>query len=481
MLLSSLKKYGAFVISFVLFFSVLLLTLIPNFAGDNFNQMRLFLLPILAVLAPLALFLISPYRPNVSGVIMALLWGLALLPSALLYPNGMVTWLEPLQFACFIIIVVCLGFWLAQQENLAQRVEQVIIALSMVAFIYAVGCLYVYFFALADGKPINDDILPWGFLNIRYWSQIASWAIPLLPVAVLAGPLKQYASWRYALYFTLAIWFWVLLLSTARGSLLALTVSFIFILVVFRKAAWPWAKVLLATAVAGAVLWLVLTNWLPQWLFGDAYVREFSSTSSGRWPLWQEAWAMSLQHFPLGMGPFSWVSHTAITPFMQHSERFGHPHHMLLFWAAEYGWLAIMPLLALVVHAAIRIRQIKQAEPHQLALLAFFASVVAAIVHSCFSAVFLTPHSLLMGLLVMTVFWSLLHQPIKAQRAPAWLSLLFKIMAGFMLVATLLWLQLIAQYTKRYYYDFEHPEMGFNGVVLPRFFEHSYIPHKDAP
>jgi O-antigen ligase len=476
-----IKHSLVYLLATVFFALILLLTLVPGFSGDNYNQVRLFWVGLLAVVAPLSLLLAAPFAVFRQGLLWAGSWTLALLLSAVLYPNNAVTWLEPFQYAAFFIAVVCFGTWLASKTSLPLLCLQVVYALALVAFIYAVGCLYVYFFALADGNAINDDLLPWGFINIRYWSQIASWTVPLLPVAVLAGPLKQYASWRYMLYFTLAIWFWLLLLSTARGSLLALSVSFVFTLVLFRKAAWPWAKVLLATALAGAVLWLLLTNWLPEWLFGQDQVRAFSSTSSGRWPLWQEAWAMSLQHFPLGMGPFSWVSHAFLTPVMQESARFGHPHNMLLFWAAEYGWLAILPLLGLVWHAAKQVRRIQLAQQTSLPLIAFVASAVAALVHSCFSAVFITPHSLLMGLLVMSLCWALLHQHTTAPVASNWSRRIIYVAAFAMLLWAGLWLQQVARYTQSYYYVANHPSMSLNGINFPRFFEHSYIPNKDAP
>jgi O-antigen ligase len=64
-------------------------------------------------------------------------------------------------------------------------------------------------------------------------------------------------------------------------------------------------------------------------------------------PLWQEAWAMSWQNFPFGMGPQAWLTHDIITEAYRESRKFGHPHNMYLMWAAEYGWISIAGLVVL--------------------------------------------------------------------------------------------------------------------------------------
>ena len=107
---ASLKKYGA-LLSVLCCFSVLLLTLIPNFAGDNFNQNAFILLPIYGAGA-LCFILISPYRPNVKrrdhGVARGLAIAVAL---ALLNPKWYgEDWLEPLQFCLFSLSSWCAWF-----------------------------------------------------------------------------------------------------------------------------------------------------------------------------------------------------------------------------------------------------------------------------------------------------------------------------------------------------------------------------------
>ena len=123
---------------------------------------------------------------------------------------------------------------------------------------------------------------------------------------------------------------------------------------------------------------------------------------------------MSLQNFPFGMGPQSWLTHEPITEAYATGKKFGHPHNMYLMWAAEYGWLLIAAM-GLVVIQAIRNFWRRRAElldsddSNQLLLLAgFTASVSAALFHAGVSAVFMAPGSMLVGLFVLIGFWALI-------------------------------------------------------------------------
>src|SRR5690606_10260322 len=103
-------------------------------------------------------------------------------------------------------------------------------------------------------------------------------------------------------------------------------------------------------------------------------IRSIKADSSGRIPLFIEAWQMSLQNFPFGMGPQSWLMHETLTDVYANSKQFGHPHNMYLMWAAEYGWILLVAL-GLVVAQCIRYfwrrrRQVIEAEfDEQLLLL----------------------------------------------------------------------------------------------------------------
>lgn len=191
-----------------------------------------------------------------------------------------------------------------------------------------------------------------------------------------------------SLYFTLTIWFWVLFLSVARGSGVGLISAVLITALLFRSYCLPWLKIFLTGATAGFVCWLVLSIWLPSLLFDNSELRGATLNSSGRLPLWKEAWAMSWKNFPLGMGPFSWVSHTAITEGFEQGIRYGHPHNMYLFFAAEYGWISVLALFGLGLHAVKQLLPLSKRPEQDSSLIAITASVIAALVHSFFSSTY---------------------------------------------------------------------------------------------
>lgn len=225
---------------------------IPAFLSvDYFQHSRLALAWLLACLASPALWSMHQHSLRNTGLIWAIVFSITLIPASLLLPNATVTWLEPYQFSAFIIISTCFGVWLTSTQRLSQALIQFVVLLHIFAFIYAVISVYTYIFAMLDKVSRLDDFLPWGFINIRYWSQVASWALPILPLSLLITPLKQYTSWRLSLYFTLTVWFWILILSVARGSGIGLISAVLITALLFRRSCLPWLKIFLTGAVAG--------------------------------------------------------------------------------------------------------------------------------------------------------------------------------------------------------------------------------------
>src|SRR5699024_8003261 len=124
--------------------------------------------------------------------------------------------------------------------------------------------------------------LPWGFINIRYWSQVASWLLPVLPLALVSHPLSKQRYWRIIVYFNFAVWVWLLLLSTARGSSLALVCSTVFIGLIFKKQSKAWLSVMLKALVLGTLTWLLFSIVIPEFFLDNIKLRGLSTNSSGR-------------------------------------------------------------------------------------------------------------------------------------------------------------------------------------------------------
>jgi hypothetical protein len=359
---------------------------------------------------------------------------------------------------------------------------------------YGLSSVTVYLFATFDGATNLIDFIPWGFVNIRYWSHIATWCLPLIPLAVLVGPLRHIRSWRILVFLGAGMWWWILLLTTGRGAILGIAFGVLFTLGLFGRPALPWLRHFLVCVFVGLFLWLALSVVIPSFLEEGVHLREIKAHSSGRISLFEEAWVMSLQNFPLGMGPQSWLTHDPLSVNYVSSKKFGHPHNVYLMWAEEYGWLVIVAL-GVIVFQAIRyfwssrrllLARDCSSEDHECLLLlaGFTASVSAALFHAGASAVFMAPGSMLVGLFVLIGFWGLIMPPglafvatdRKPQRASVARILGASIIGAAILLAWLAWMSAVWSY----YQDMRRDELYYHEStdrgMLPRFWYHGNFP-----
>jgi O-antigen ligase len=397
---------------------------------------------------------------------------------------------EPVFYALYFLVFGFAGHFIHRRGLAQVSVKSLTLIAAIACFFYAGMTITVYLFAVTDNFARLDHLIPWGFVSIRYWSHIATWLLPLFPLAVLAGPLKEHRLWQFGVGFTAAVWWWMVIMSSSRGSMVGLAFGFVFVWVFFGKAALPWAKLSLKFVGYGLIAWLVLSLLIPSLVFDEIQVRGIKGDSSGRMPLWQEAWAMSLQNFPFGMGPQSWLTHEILTSEYEASKKFGHPHNMYLMWAAEYGWVAIAGLLVLMGHALRRL-WFRRSEVQRgvygypLALVAFTASVVAAMVHAGVSAVFIAPGSMLVGLLVLSVFWALIQPaafdgPLSTEKKGS--TGRSRIFASALVIAvgvgSGLWLKQVWEYHQAMVEDLPYYQRNVSLGHLPRFWFHGYFPRQ---
>ena len=473
-----------------LFFgSVLFADFIPSVFGAYADQRILLSLLLIAVIA-LGLGRLS-YRGQLASAVQEvwpfLLLVFSFLLAMLQYPSGPFYRVEPVFYALYFFAFGISGY-VIRTEGLAREAAQALVVVAaVVCFFYAAMTITVYLFAITDDFSQLDHIIPWGFVNIRYWSHIATWLIPLFPLFLLVVPCKRNTLWRMGAAFTGAVWWWMLFLSSSRGSMIGLLIGFVLVWACFGRAALPWVRLFARFAVYGLVAWLILSVVIPSLVFDEIQVRGLKADSSGRMPLWQEAWAMSLQYVPFGMGPQSWLTHDILTDAYRASPKLGHPHNMYLMWAAEYGWISIVGLVILCGFALrhlwrqIAVVRARQA-PNGLLLVAFTASVLSALVHAGVSAVFIAPGSMLVGLPILAVFWALM-KPEPAQRtmtASVSQSRLPR-MAGYalimvFLVASTVWFREVLRYQQAMADDLDYYQNEVSLGHLPRFWFHGYFP-----
>ncbi|MFW0778499.1 MAG: O-antigen ligase family protein [Rickettsiales bacterium] len=452
----------------------------------NYASQRSMLSLLLAVVCPVvgAIWVVRVnWKGMVRGVPVIILSGLFILVSV---PYGSVpySWVEPGMYASFFLGFTLLGCFLAE----CRRSRQWAIILAYVAvltsFFYGFVNLMIYCFALSEQAKNYSSYIPWGFINIRYWGHVATWLVPVFSLAAIIGPLQNQRLWRLICALAGALWWWIILVTAARGSIVGLVAGVLVVIVCFGRMASPWLKVFLSYFLYGLALWLLFSLLLPSLIIDDISLRGVNVTSSGRWPLFVEAWEMSLVNFPFGLGPQSWLTHEAITESYKALRRLGHPHNMYLMWAAEYGWLLIAGLMAMAVQAILffwqrRTEVLAQGEYSSVLVLSgYTASVAAALTHAGVSAIFMAPGSMLVGFMVLCIFWGLISPSggfISRYRRFS----LCLVLAVFLMMACFgaLWLREVANY---YQAMVDDRDARYNGViptsVSPRFWRYGTFP-----
>jgi O-antigen ligase len=399
-------------------------------------------------------------------------------------------WVEPGLYAFFYLAVALVGAVLADGEKAEKVASFFLIAISVLCFFYGAMTVTVYIFAISDGVQKLTDYIPWGFVNIRYWSHVATWLLPLLPVAVISSPLKKYPLWRFLVAIGAGLWWWVVILSMARGTIIALVLSVICVLILFGRMAWPWLRKFSLQVFFGVVFWFVFSVLFPAFLIDASGIslRDLSLDSSGRFPLFVEAWRMSIENFPFGMGPQSWLTHEILTEGYRNSHRFGHPHNMYLMWASEYGWLLLLFFAGVILQAFKRLldkRKVIVASDIQYSsiVVAFTVSVLAAFAHAFVSAVFIAPASMLVGLPILIIFWALyepsyLRRPVisTSRNIYFFVQSISAVVLLVMILAASLWLNEVAVYYQSMRADEAFYQENVPGGLAPRFWFHGNFP-----
>jgi hypothetical protein len=393
--------------------------------------------------------------------------------------------LEGLMFALFLIFVSIVGVWVNKSGCFFGIVLAVIYGLTISSFFYSTSTILEYLFIIADGLD-PEKMLPFGFGNVRQWSHIATWLIPLLPVTIMVGPLRSYRIWKAIVIVTATVWWWLIILSAAHGSFAAQALSFAAVLLIFRRKAIRWARIYLTFFFLGFGAWFLLSYLLPNILFDSASEMEASMADGlpARLILWKEAFSMSLANFPFGMGGQSWLTHEPITePFVNAEVKsFGAPHNMYLLWASEYGWIFILTLFFpayFIIRGVKRCYEVYCAQSNPLAhvLVGVVASLLAGLLHSGVSSVLLAPAGMIFGLMVFSIAWAFAvsyDDNIPSQKNKSF----WVLMTTSTFLLGLFFLSGVVDYKVESDRDREcFEKVGMSGY-MPRFWYHGYFPNQ---
>lgn len=476
--------------------AVMFADFLPTYGGSYADQ-RFLLAVLIGFVFLAATFFVSsrglPSKKAVLHLLPAIFFILAFPALSVSFFEQNYALVEPGLYSFYFAAIISAGLVLVMLRQVCRYLEILVYVAAAACFFYGAMSVNVYLFALADGQPDLADLIPWGFVNIRYWSHVATWLLPIVPLAVLFGPLRDYRLWRSLVAIGAGLWWWIILLSASRGSMVGVASGVLFVTLCFGRHSWPWLRQFTVYLFAGIAIWLVLSVLVPSVFFGESELGSVRATSSGRLPLFIEAWHMSLQHFPFGMGPQSWLTHDLLTQEYSGSSKFGHPHNMYLMWAAEYGWLLILLLVVLMFQFAFyfwkrRTVSLFEGEKSEVSMLCgVTASMIAGLVHAGVSAVFIAPGSMLVGMLVAIGFWALIApralfhgEGIQTTSKSVGRLVFAVVLATSVFVLWLLWLGQVYSYyldmrTDEVYYQEELKE-----PTMPRFWFHGNFPREES-
>lgn len=484
---SALTLLAIFLSFFVILFSDYIFLPLGAYATQRFSLASFMAL---LIIVPAVVFLFKPPQFkmfNLRIFVPTLLLVSGFLFSALNSLGQHYVWVEPGMYAFFFLSVFMFGVFLACCRWQNSYAMLLVVVSTIACCLYGLNSAVIYSFAVSDGLRGLSNFIPWGFANVRYWGHIATWCMPLLPLAICVSPLKNNRAWWAFVLVGAGIWWWILFFTASRGSILGVFFGMTLTGVLFGKKSLPWLKASLLCFLSGVIFWCVLSVLVPMFFSDDVQARTIKAGDSGRIDLYVEAWNMSLKNFPFGMGVQSWITHDPITTEYQNSPKFAHPHNMYLMWAAEYGWFLIAVMIPVVLQAILsfwrRRSQLLESGGSErlLLLIGFTASVSAALFHAGVSAVFMAPASMLVGLWVLSGFWGLVgsestefssHErllpPLKAR-------VIALGVVGFLIGLWVLWVSEVWLYYKDMRVDESQYDLMSEGVQ-PRFWLHGDFP-----
>jgi O-antigen ligase len=345
--------------------------------------------------------------PSSARWMLAFVLGLGLLSSALA-PAPFYAFLE---VGHFLLLFVLAGVVATVVQSVPKQSAKILLGLVVVS-----GLLYtVHFFAVYAEYLAAPDVDLWtvpefqawpdrktNFANIRFFNHYQTLTLPLLAGSVLAVP-KRLRLAKLPLFGVMVLWWALIYASNVRGTILAMIVATLGVVLLFRSKAKKWILVQLLGFLLGLGLFYLLfsTGSAPSVVdkVSDA------STYSRRLQHWQRCLEMAWTHPLLGAGPmhFAWPPyHYAIT---------ASPHNTFMQWSAEWGVSATITISGLAlwgIWSWIRQERTNFKENSIVSggvSVGLVAAVIAGATHSMVSGLTLAPLSQMLFVLVGGWAW----------------------------------------------------------------------------
>lgn len=285
----------------------------------------------------------------------------------------------------FIFLLVLFGLFIAVQRiNYGEYIDRLLISIVLLAVVsYELAFLVSYVGIVAHHSNLN--YFP-GFVNVRFFSQLQTWILPLLVV-----PLVYIADRRrvfyWVIYLLVAFWWALAFANGAKGMFLGLLVAAMVAAYVYRGGLKTWLRLQGEVIFSGVVFYYLFFVLLVSFSAFSAS----AGSAIGRLVLWKQALGMIVAHPFFGVGPMHF-SHF-INPIA------AHPHNSLLLLGAEWGLLALLCALLVSLWGLIswirlfNVRTLASDDVKNIIPVSLSISLLAGIAYSFVSGVLVMPMS----------------------------------------------------------------------------------------
>ena len=324
-----------------------------------------------------------------------------------------------LEVGLFTLIFLCiLCMAIAYLDSPQFFLTLVILCITSLAFIQLISSLSAYTAGIVTSPNLNNHDLFLNYSNIRFFNQLQSWTLALIVLPLLIN--KQRFGKYFYIFILIAIGWWFLLLASgSRGTMLSIIIASISTYIIYRKDAFPWLKFQAISLIGGLCLYISLIIILPFFIYSEAASGTLLRTSSpGRIYLWQHAWQLIQENPVLGIGPMNFACDA--TNFVA-----AHPHNSIIQIAVEWGIPAAMIAISLFIYGIYNwIKKTtttintNDVSPDQKTIqICLFASLITATCHSLLSGIIVMPLSQTM--MVLIIGWMLgIHLSNRPQAVP---------------------------------------------------------------
>lgn len=246
-----------------------------------------------------------------------------------------------------------------------------------------------------------------GFSNPRFFGQVATLALPLLSIPILAA--KHKIS-RIGGYFLLSLFWFLSIVASSRSSWIAsLFTAFVFIFLSKESTKYAYSQFI--SAGAGALLFGFFHFFTGAFVItrdNDHPANRLNLEPSGRIELWNEAYIKFTQNPWFGIGPTHFANKSP--------DSSSHPHQFFLQFLSEYGFpfTSIISIFILkLLLTSLLVLKNKNKSPacdstsHKVAVgeLCITAALLSSFLHSLVDGIHVSPASqtfifLLIGVLL---------------------------------------------------------------------------------